>query len=197
MNALQKKLQKFHVILGSQSPRRKELLAGLDIIFEIRVKDTDESFPSDLSLQKVPEVIALNKFNAFIPELISTDFLITADTIVIKENRILQKPKDIEEAKELLRFLSHGTHEVITAVCFGTKDFVETFSASSFVTFAKLSEDDICYYAETYKPLDKAGAYGVQEWIGYIGIQHIEGSYFNVMGLPVQALYQKILAHEI
>lgn len=197
MNALQQKLQDFTIILGSQSPRRKELLSGLDISFEVRVKDTDESYDNTISLESVPLVIAENKFKAFIPELLDTDFLITADTIVIKDNTILQKPKDVEEAKEILQFLSNGEHTVVTAVTYGTKNLYYTFSAHTQVTFAELSKHDIEYYAHTYKPMDKAGAYGVQEWIGYVGIQKIVGSYFNVMGLPVQTLYQKLMAYEI
>ena len=197
MNALQEKLKDYTIILGSQSPRRKELLSGLDIAFEVRVKDTDESYNENTQLENVPLVISENKFKAFIPELRDSDFLITADTIVIKENKILQKPKDVEEAKEILQFLSNGEHTVVTGVTYGTKKCFYNFSAHTQETFAQLSQQDIEYYAHTYKPMDKAGAYGVQEWIGYVGIQKIEGSYFNVMGLPVQMLYQKLLAYEI
>jgi septum formation protein len=197
MNALQEKLKDYTIILGSQSPRRKELLSGLDIAFEVRVKDTDESYNENTPLENVPLVIAENKFKAFIPELQDSEFLITADTIVIKENKILQKPKDVDEAKQILQFLSNGEHTVVTGVTYGTKKCFYTFSAHTQVTFAQLSQQDIEYYAHTYKPMDKAGAYGVQEWIGYVGIQKIEGSYFNVMGLPVQMLYQKLLAYEI
>lgn len=197
MNRLQHKLRNYNIILGSQSPRRKELLQGLDIQFEIRVKDTNETFPETLHPAKVPEYIAANKFKAFVPELTEKDFLITADTIVIKDSQILQKPINLTEAKELLEILSGSKHEVITAVCFGLANKMIQFSSSSVVTFSKLNKDDIDFYVETYKPLDKAGAYGVQEWIGYVGIEYIEGSYFNVMGLPVQALYSKILVYEI
>ncbi len=193
MNRLQEKYRNQHIILGSQSPRRSELLAGLDIDFEVYSKDTDESFPTNLATEKIPEYIAQKKFDAFVPDLQENDFLITADTIVIKDNSILQKPSNAQNAKELLGILSGSTHMVVTGVCIGTARRKEVFSVLSLVSFSELTPNDIDYYVEKYKPFDKAGAYGVQEWIGYIGIHHINGSYFNVMGLPVQALYERMM----
>jgi len=197
MNPLAKKLQNYSVILGSQSPRRHELLKGLDIDFKIQSKDTDESFPKDLQKELVPEFVAKNKFLAFLPEIDDSIFLITADTVVILDNKIIQKPQNLKEAKELVLTLSGNTHTVVTGVCFGTKNNIKSFSAKSEVVFETLSETEVDYYVQTYKPLDKAGAYGVQEWIGYIGIKSIQGSYYNIMGLPVQALYKKIIEFEI
>ncbi|MCL2327347.1 MAG: Maf family nucleotide pyrophosphatase [Bacteroidetes bacterium] len=193
MNRLREKYKNHHIILGSGSPRRRELLAGLDIDFEVRVKDTDETYPSNMPVEKISEYIAEKKFDAFVPDLQENDFLITADTIVIKDNIILQKPTSAQNAKELLTILSGATHMVVTGVCIGTTRRKEVFSVLSLVSFSRLTPDDIDYYVEKYKPFDKAGAYGVQEWIGYIGIHHINGSYFNVMGLPVQALYEKMM----
>lgn len=192
MYTLATKLSKYHIILGSASPRRRELLAGLDIDFEIRVKDTKEIIDKNLPAECVPQSIAKQKFEAFLPELQENDFLITADTVVICEGQILGKPQSIENAKEILQFLSHKTHTVVTGVHFGTKDKQQNFLCKTQVTFANLSVSDIDYYVEKYKPMDKAGSYGVQEWIGYIGIERIEGSYYNVMGLPVQKLYTEI-----
>ncbi len=196
MNRLQEKLKQYHVILGSQSPRRKQLLQGLDIEFTVQVKDTDELYPSAIQLHMVPEFIALNKFKAFIPQLTERDLVITADTIVLHNQTIVHKPIDTDDAVRILQTLSGSSHTVITGVCYGTKQKYLTFSAQSQVHFAHLTQADIDYYVTTYMPMDKAGAYGVQEWIGYIGIQGIEGSYFNVMGLPVQMLYQKLLEYE-
>lgn len=196
MNRLQQKLQQYHVILGSQSPRRKQLLQGLDIEFDVIVKDTDESYPHSIDLYTVPEYIAEKKFKAFVPNMNLNDFVITADTIVLHNSAILQKPTDYDDAIRILQTLSGSSHTVITGVCYGTKQTYHTFSAQSKVRVAPLSIQDIEYYVQTYNPMDKAGAYGVQEWIGYIGIEGIEGSYFNVMGLPVQVLYQKLLEYE-
>jgi septum formation protein len=193
MNRLREKYRNYHIILGSQSPRRRELLAGLDIDFEVRTQDTDESYPPHVVVEKIPEYIAQKKFDAFVPDLRKNDFLITADTIVIKDTAILQKPANAQHAKELLAILSDSTHMVVTGVCIGTTRKKQAFSVLSLVSFTHLTPDDIDYYVETYNPLDKAGAYGVQEWIGYIVIHHINGSYFNVMGLPVQALYEKMM----
>lgn len=193
MNRLREKYKNHNIILGSQSPRRRELLAGLDIDFEVRVKDTDESYPPQMPAEKISEYIAEKKFDAFVPDLQKNDFLITADTIVIKDNIILQKPTSAHNAKKLLTILSGATHMVVTGVCMGTIRRKEVFSVLSLVSFSPLTPGDIDYYVEKYHPFDKAGAYGVQEWIGYIGIHHINGSYFNVMGLPVQALYEKMI----
>jgi len=197
MNRLQQKLLPYTVILGSQSPRRKLLLSGLDIRFDVVVLDTDESYPNTIELNNVPEYIAEKKFNAFVSHMKSSDFVITADTIVLHNNTILQKPVDEQDAIRILHTLSGSSHTVITGVCYGTTQRAYTFSSQSIVHVAQLSAQDIEYYVHTYNPMDKAGAYGVQEWIGYIGIQGIEGSYFNVMGLPVQVLYQKLLEYEV
>ncbi|MDR2962479.1 MAG: Maf family nucleotide pyrophosphatase [Bacteroidales bacterium] len=197
MNRLQEKYKDYHIILGSQSPRRRELLAGLDMEFEVRVKHTSEQYPEQLAPEKIPEYIAEQKFFALKSELQKHNFLITADTIVVKDDLILQKPTDTENAKNILTTLSGATHMVVTGVCIGTAHRHEVFSALSLVSFTPLSEEDINYYIEKYQPFDKAGAYGVQEWIGYMGIHHINGSYYNVMGLPVQMLYERMLAFEL
>lgn len=193
MHQLVQKLHNYNVILGSASPRRKELLAGLDIPFEIRVKDTKETVDTSLSLEEIPQSIATQKFSAFIPDLKETDFLITADTLVFCDTKVVGKPKSTEEALETIRFLSGKTHSVVTGVCFGTKESHTSFRCKTMVKFAEIADCDIAYYVERYKPLDKAGAYGVQEWIGYVSIEKIEGSYYNVMGLPVHRLYKEIL----
>lgn len=194
MHQLAEKLKNFNVILGSASPRRKELLAGLDIPFEVKVKDTQEVVDKTLPLDEIPMSIAEQKFSAFHTDLKDNDFLITADTLVFCENRVVGKPKSIEEAKEMIHFLSGKTHTVVTGVCFGTNKFQKSFRCKTLVTFSEIKEGDIDYYVEKYLPLDKAGAYGVQEWIGYISIENIDGSYYNVMGLPVHYLYEKIIS---
>ena len=197
MNVLAKKLAPYTVLLASQSPRRHQLLRGLDIPFEIAQKDVEESYPSNISLHSIPQYVAQKKFEAFEPEISENTFLITADTVVILNNQILQKPTSRNDARALLHSLSDNTHVVVTGVCFGLKNKSVAFASESYVTFAKLSNHEIDYYVDTYNPLDKAGAYGVQEWIGCIGIESITGSYYNIMGLPVQALYRKILEYEM
>ena len=192
MHTLVRKLQSFNVILGSASPRRKDLLAGLDIPFEIRVKNTTEVIDSSLPFHEIPQSIAEQKFAAF-DDLREQDFLITADTLVFCEGKAVGKPKSKDEAKQMIRFLSGKTHTVISGVCFGTKQSHCSFRCETQVTFAAIADEDVDYYVETYCPLDKAGAYGVQEWIGYMCIERIEGSYYNVMGLPVHRLYKEIL----
>ncbi len=196
MHQLAQKLQKYHVILGSASPRRKELLAGLDIPFEIILKDTEETIDATLPFEQIPQQIAQQKFNAYLPELSANDFLITADTLVFCEGKPVGKPKNLAEAKEMISFLSGKTHSVVTGVCYGTKQKHEAFYQLSQVTFATMKESDIDYYVAKYMPLDKAGAYGIQEWIGYMGIESISGSYYNIMGLPVHSLYYRILNYE-
>ncbi len=196
MHQLAQKLEKYHVILGSASPRRKELLQGLDIPFEVFLKNTQETINATLPFEQIPQDIAQQKFNAFLPDLTARDFLITADTLVFCDGRSVGKPKNEAEAKEMISFLSGKTHSVVTGVCFGTKQKQEVFYQHSQVTFAAMNETDIDYYIAKYKPFDKAGAYGVQEWIGYMGIESIYGSYYNVMGLPVHSLYYKILDYE-
>lgn len=179
------------LILSSNSPRRKELLAGLDIPFEVRViGDIDESYPDSLPTGEIAEYIAQKKAAAY--EVGNDEVLITADTIVVLDDQILGKPADAEEAKLMLRSLSGKTHHVITGVCLKSRDQQHHFSVISEVTFKTLAEDEISYYVENYKPFDKAGAYGIQEWIGYIGVTGLSGSYFNVMGLPVQRIYEEL-----
>lgn len=186
-------LKKYKVILASNSPRRKKLLAGLNIDFEVRViDDIDESYPSDLDIYDVAEYIACKKAEVYKAGMAEDELLITADTIVSRFDKILGKPDTKEEAVKMLQELSDRVHEVVTGVCLLTKDKKVSFSESSAVSFSKLSEDEIEYYVEKYNPLDKAGAYGIQEWIGYVGVEAINGSFYNVMGLPIQKLYQEL-----
>jgi len=181
---------KYKIVLASNSPRRRELLAGLDIDFEVKtIPDIEESYPETLEKEEIPVYIAKKKAQAYYKYLKENTLLITADTIVWLEGNVYGKPKDEAEAKEMLRILSGKTHEVITGVCLTGLKKQQSFYVSSQVKFAKLEEDEIDYYVKKYKPYDKAGAYGVQEWIGYIGVEKIEGSFYNVMGLPVRALY--------
>lgn len=179
------------LILSSNSPRRKELLAGLDIPFEVRVVEgIDESYPESLPTEEIAAYIAEKKANAY--QVVDDEVLITADTIVVLDNQVLGKPADAEEARAMLRLLSGKTHLVITGVCLKGYDKQRVFSVTSEVIFKELSEGEINYYVDNYKPFDKAGAYGIQEWIGYIGVTGLKGSYFNVMGLPVQRIYEEL-----
>lgn len=183
----------YNIILSSNSPRRKELLAGLDLRFEVRViPDIDESYPEELPVKETAEYIAVKKAEAYRAVMQDNDLVLTADTVVILGDKVLGKPADLDDAKAMLRMLSGQTHQVITGVCLTTKDNQRHFSVTTDVTFDNLSEDEINYYVEHYKPLDKAGAYGIQEWIGHVGVTSIKGSYFNVMGLPVQRIYAEI-----
>ena len=181
------------IILASNSPRRKELLAGLDVQFEVRVlKGIDESYPATLPTAEIAEYIAQKKAAAYRETIAADELVITADTIVVLGDEVLGKPKDAADARRMLRELSGQTHQVITGVVLTTKERQEHFSVVSNVTFKELTDDEIDYYVETYKPMDKAGAYGIQEWIGYVGVTRLEGSYFNVMGLPVQRIYEAL-----
>ena len=181
------------LILSSNSPRRRQLLAGLGLPFEVRVlPDIDESYPDDLAVDDIPVFIAREKAQAYLPLIQPDELVITADTVVVLDNRILGKPADAQEAAEMLRDLSGRTHRVITGVCITGKDVQRAFAVVSNVTFKQLEEKEITYYVEHYKPFDKAGDYGIQEWIGYIGVTGLEGSYFNVMGLPVQRIYEEL-----
>lgn len=183
----------YHIILASNSPRRKELLSGIDIPYEIHtLPDIDESYPETLPHEKVAEFLARKKASAYFADLKDDTLLITADTIVILGDAILGKPVDDADAKQMLRALSGQTHRVITSVCLTTKEKQKSFSAMSRVTFGTLSDKEIDYYVDKYHPMDKAGAYGVQEWIGYVAVEHIEGSYFNIMGLPIYRVYQEL-----
>lgn len=183
------------LILASNSPRRKELLAGLGLEFEVRVMNgIDESYPDDLVGEDIPKYISMQKAKAYIPTLAPDEVLITSDTIVYVDGKVLGKPRDAADAHDMLRLLSGRTHEVITGVT-----IVESgreprcFATTTLVTFKQLTDDEINYYITNYRPFDKAGAYGIQEWIGYIGVTSIEGSYFNVMGLPVQRVYESLI----
>ena len=180
-----------NIILASQSPRRKELLSLLDLEFTVEVRSIDEHFPNTLNSCDVAEYLANLKASAF-DSIESDQLIITADTVVIVEDIILGKPTDKTEAIEMLNSLSNRSHEVVTGVCLKSKYKTKSFSCSTKVFFKKLSSSEIDYYIEKYKPYDKAGSYGIQEWIGAIGITKIEGSYFNVVGLPIQELNEQL-----
>lgn len=188
-------LNKYNIILASNSPRRKELLAGLGISFEVRVlKDIDESYPAgSISAHDVPLYIAGKKADGNRESMKPNDLLITADTVVIVDDEILGKPTDEADARRMLHKLSGKTHCVVTGVCLTSADKQSRFAVSTDVTFKKLTDKEIDYYVSTYHPMDKAGAYGIQEWIGYIGVTGLNGSYFNVVGLPVQRIYNELL----
>ena len=182
---------KTKLILASNSPRRKELLGGLGIPFEVRVlQGIDESYPEIVPTDKIAEFIATNKAKAY--EVAADEILITADTVVIVDDEILGKPSDADDARQMLRKLSGKSHHVITGVSLKSYDKQKTFSVDTEVTFKTLSESEIDYYVTRYKPFDKAGAYGIQEWIGYIGVTSLRGSYFNVVGFPVQRIYDEL-----
>ncbi len=188
-----KNLERYKIILASNSPRRRELLAGLDIPYEVRViADIDESYPEELPGEEIPQYISRKKAEAYEAVMQPDELIITADTIVWSEGRVLGKPADEAEAKDMLRLLSGRTHQVITGVTLLTCDVKKTFAVQSEVTFDVLTEEEIEYYVKRYCPMDKAGAYGIQEWIGYVGVTSLHGSYFNVMGLPVQRLYKEL-----
>jgi septum formation protein len=181
------------LILASNSPRRHELLKGLDLDFEVRVKKgVGEKYPDNLPAEKVPEYISKEKAAAY--DIKEDETLLTADTVVILNGEIMGKPKDASEAKDMLRKLSGHTHHVVTGVSITTRKKQVSFSDTTAVTFRDLTDSEIDYYIEHYKPFDKAGAYGVQEWIGYIGVTRIEGSFYNVMGLPVERVYEALKA---
>ena len=192
-SALASHLGKYSIVLGSQSPRRKELFAGLNLPFSIEVREIDESFPGDMIPETVPEYLAKLKALPFRPDFINDRLLITADTIVLIEGQILGKPLDYPHAFKMLQHLSGKRHVVVTGVCLTSVEKQNTFSDHTDVWFKNLSDEEIDYYLTHYHPYDKAGSYGVQEWIGYVAIEKIEGSYFNVMGLPVQRLYEELL----
>ena len=190
---LQDRLKDYRLILASASPRRRELLAACDIDFVLADKfECEECYPADLAADKVAEYLSQLKSNAYPHTLAEGDILLTADTVVIAGGEILGKPKDNDDAERMLKLLSGATHKVVTGVTLRTTKQTISFSAESLVSFRTLEAEEISYYIEKYRPLDKAGAYGIQEWIGYIGIEGIEGSFYNVMGLPVQRLYQAL-----
>ena len=186
-------IQHYKIVLASNYPRRRELLSGLNLEYTVRVlPDIDESYPDTLKGEEIPMYISREKAKAYRNSMAEDELIITADTVVCINEKVLGKPRTQEEAKEMLRELSGKTHQVITGVCLMTCGLQRTFSATTQVTFDVLTEDEIEFYVEKFRPLDKAGAYGVQEWIGFVGVSRLEGSYFNVMGLPVQRLYQEL-----
>lgn len=183
----------YKIILASNSPRRKELLAGIDVQFEVRViQDIDESYPADLPTKDIAEYISHKKAAVYQQQMAPDELIITADTIVVLGNEVMGKPHDEADARRMLRELSGQTHQVITGVTLTTIQKQVSFSVETDVTFKQLSDSEIDYYVNHYKPFDKAGAYGIQEWIGHIGVTGLQGSYFNVMGLPVQRIYEAL-----
>ena len=187
---------KYKLILASNSPRRKELLAGLGVPFEVRVlQDIDEHYPESLPVNEVARYIAKEKADAYRRIVAPDELIITADTVVIVGDEILGKPMDEADAVRMLRLLSGRTHQVTTGVCLLTAEKERCFDVTTDVTFKTLTDEEIHYYVNRYRPFDKAGAYGIQEWIGYIGVTGLNGSYYNVMGLPVQRIYQELTKH--
>ncbi len=186
---LKEKLQKYNIILASASPRRQAFLKELDFDFSIQVKEIEENYPSHLKASEITDYLAILKASAF-TDLEENDIVITSDTIVWKDNIALGKPNDFEDAKHMLQMLSGSMHEVISSVCFTGKNFQKVVNDTTKVWFKDLSQEEINHYIKTYKPFDKAGSYGIQEWIGYIGIEKIEGCYFNVVGLPIRLVYK-------
>lgn len=182
------------IILGSNSPRRKELLGGLDIDFQVDTGNTfEEVYAPETPQEQIPEVLSEGKSYGFHRPLADNEILITSDTLVLCGDRVMGKPSSREDAIDMIRYLSNKNHKVITAITLRDKDRCQTLSDTAFVHFKALSDSEIEYYVDTYKPFDKAGAYGIQEWIGYIGIDKIEGSYFTIMGLPVHLVYQELV----
>lgn len=186
-------LKKYHIILASNSPRRRELLAGLGIDFEVHVlPDIEESYPPTLPASQIAQYIAKEKARAYSKVMTDDQLIITADTVVIADNEVMGKPTDAADAYRMLRKLSGRKHQVVTGVCLTSTTAQRAFSVTTDVAFKQLTDDEIHYYIDRYHPFDKAGAYGIQEWIGYIGVTGLEGSYFNVMGLPVQRIYTEL-----
>ena len=183
----------YHIILASNSPRRKELLGGLGIDFEVRIiEGIDESYPADLPTAEVAEYISHKKAAPYLSQMTADELVITADTIVVLGTQVMGKPHDEADACRMLRALSGQTHQVITGVTLTTLQRQQSFSVTTDVTFKPFTDDEIHHYVTHYRPFDKAGAYGIQEWIGYIGVTSLRGSYFNVMGLPVQRIYEAL-----
>lgn len=194
-------LKRYNVILASNSPRRRELLADLGIDFQVKtLKGVDESYPHDLPVLEIAEYISRKKAHAYKSQMSADQLIITADTVVILGDEVLGKPADDADARRMLRELSGKTHKVVTGVTLATTCNIKSFSAVTDVEFAPLSDEDINYYVDHYRPLDKAGAYGIQEWIGCMGVRHISGSFYNVMGLPLHRLYSELnqfIMHEL
>lgn len=189
---LKQKLNNYNVILASGSPRRQQFFRDLDIDFSIQLKEIEEIYPENLKGVAITDYLSNLKSDAF-STLNDNDLLITSDTIVWLEGKALGKPKDAKDAFTMLKSMSGKKHEVITSVCLKSTSFQKIINDITIVTFKELSDDEIQYYINNYKPFDKAGAYGIQEWIGFIGIEKIEGSYFNVVGLPVHKLYKELM----
>ena len=186
-------LKKYHVVLASNSPRRKELLQRLGIPFKVRtLLGIDESYPDTLRGEDIVRYISRNKANAYRSSMGPDELLITADTIVYLQGEVMGKPHDADDARRMLRALAGQVHQVITGVTIITANDMENFAVTSQVKFSDLSDDEINYYVDRYLPLDKAGAYGIQEWIGLVAVEELRGSYFNVVGLPIQRLYQAL-----
>jgi len=186
-------VMKYKIVLASNSPRRKELLAGLDVPFEVRViNGIDESYPASLPTRQIAEYISQKKAAAYRETMAADELVITADTIVVLDDEVMGKPHDEADACRMLHALSGKTHQVITGVTLTTTERQQSFSVLTDVTFKQLSDDEINYYVTHYRPFDKAGSYGIQEWIGYVGVTQLNGSYFNVMGLPVQRIYEAL-----
>ena len=186
-------LKRYNVILASNSPRRRELLADLGIDFQVKtLEGVDESYPHDLPVLEIAEYISRKKAHAYRSQMSADQLIITADTVVILGDEVLGKPADDADARRMLRELSGKTHKVVTGVTIATTCNIKSFSAVTDVEFAPLSDEDINYYVDHFRPLDKAGAYGIQEWIGCMGVRHISGSFYNVMGLPLHRLYSEL-----
>uniref|UniRef100_UPI0040265B6D Maf-like protein n=1 Tax=Alloprevotella sp. TaxID=1872471 RepID=UPI0040265B6D len=186
-------LKKYNTVLASNSPRRKELLQRMGVNFKVRTLfGIDESYPDSLRGEDIVRYISRNKAQAYRSSMAPNELLITADTIVYVEGEVMGKPKTAEQAKEMLHKLSGKSHQVITGVTIVTADRTEDFGVTSQVKFAEITDEEINFYVDNYLPFDKAGAYGIQEWIGIVAVEEIKGSYFNVVGLPVQRLYQKL-----
>ena len=185
-------IKSYKIVLASKSPRRKQLLEELGISFEVKILDVEEVYPDDMPTEAIPAFLAELKAKPFEKELTDDTLVITADTIVCCDHHVLGKPANYDEAFRMLKLLSGRVHQVATGVCIVTKHKKKTFTATSDVFFKELTDEEIDYYVRNFKPYDNAGAYGIQEWIGYIAVERIEGSYFNVMGLPVQRLYEEL-----
>lgn len=190
---LKEKLNKINIILASGSPRRQQFFKEMDLHYSIRLKEIEEIYPDHLQAEEITNFLAELKANAFENELKENDVLVTSDTIVWLNGKALGKPKDYDDAFQMLQQLANQTHEVITSVCLKSIDKIEVFHCVTKVTFGNLSDESIRYYLDNYKPFDKAGSYGIQDWIGLIGISKIEGSYTNVVGLPTEMLFQKLM----
>lgn len=190
---LKEKLNKINIILASGSPRRQQFFKEMDLHYTIRLKEIEEIYPEHLQAEEITNFLAELKASAFENELKENDVLVTSDTIVWLNGKALGKPKDYDDAFKMLQQLANQTHEVITSVCLKSIDKTDVFNCVTKVTFANLSDEAIRYYLDTYKPFDKAGSYGIQDWIGLIGISKIEGSYTNVVGLPTEMLFQKLM----